>query len=38
MSAIVRHWPTMLNGSQVDLTTFKKQADDVFAAVKAKSQ
>ncbi|RUW89987.1 carboxymuconolactone decarboxylase family protein [Mesorhizobium sp. M7A.F.Ca.US.010.02.1.1] len=38
MSAIVRHWSTMLNGSQVDLTTFKKQADDVFAAVKAKSQ
>lgn len=32
MSAIVRHWSTMLNGSQVDLTTFKKQADDVFAA------
>lgn len=38
MSAIVRHWSTMLNGSPVDLTTFKKQADDVFAAVKAKSQ
>ncbi|MER9307507.1 carboxymuconolactone decarboxylase family protein [Mesorhizobium sp. M0293] len=38
MAAIVRHWSTMLNGSQVDLTTFKKQADDVFAAVKAKSQ
>ncbi|TPN89667.1 carboxymuconolactone decarboxylase family protein [Mesorhizobium sp. CU2] len=38
MSAIVRHWSTMLNGSQVDLATFKKQTDDVFAAVKAKSQ
>lgn len=38
MAAIVRHWSTMLNGSQVDLATFKKQADDVFAAVKAKSQ
>ena len=32
------HWSTMLNGSQVDLKTFKKQTDDVFAAVKAKSQ
>ncbi|MET3519663.1 carboxymuconolactone decarboxylase family protein [Mesorhizobium abyssinicae] len=38
MAAIVRHWSTMLNGSQVDLATFKKQTDDVFAAVKAKSQ
>ena len=38
MAAIVRHWSTMLNGSQVDLATFKKQSDEVFAAVKAKSQ
>jgi AhpD family alkylhydroperoxidase len=38
MAAIVRHWSTMLNGSQVDPATFKKQTDDVFAAVKAKSQ
>ena len=38
MAAIVRHWATMLNGSQVDLATFKKQTDDLFAAVKAKSQ
>ncbi|RUW34690.1 MULTISPECIES: carboxymuconolactone decarboxylase family protein [unclassified Mesorhizobium] len=38
MAAIVRHWSTMLNGSQVDLVTFKKQTDDLFAAVKAKSQ
>ncbi|MBN9549038.1 MAG: carboxymuconolactone decarboxylase family protein [Alphaproteobacteria bacterium] len=38
MAAIVRHWSTMLNGSQVDLETFKKQTDDLFAAVKAKSQ
>ena len=38
MAAIVRHWSTMLNGSQVDLANFKKQTDDVFAAVKAKSQ
>ena len=38
MAAIVRQWSTILNGSQVDLATFKKQTDDVFAAVKAKSQ
>lgn len=38
MAAIVRHWSTMLNGSQVDLATFKKQTDNLFAAVKAKSQ
>jgi AhpD family alkylhydroperoxidase len=38
MAAIVRHWSTMLNGSQVDLATFKKQTDEVFTAVKAKSQ
>lgn len=38
MAAIVRHWSTMLNGSQIDPATFKKQTDDVFAAVKAKSQ
>jgi AhpD family alkylhydroperoxidase len=38
MAAIVRHWSTILNGSQVDLATFKKQTDNVFAAVKAKSQ
>ncbi|MER9949694.1 hypothetical protein NKJ89_16645 [Mesorhizobium sp. M0047] len=38
MAAIVRHWSTMLNGSQVDLATFKKQTDDLFAAVKAKLQ
>ncbi|MBZ9739523.1 carboxymuconolactone decarboxylase family protein [Mesorhizobium sp. CO1-1-4] len=38
MAGIVRHWSTILNGSQVDFATFKKQTDDVFAAVKAKSQ
>lgn len=38
MAAIVRHWSTMLNGSQVDFATFKQQSDQVFAAVKAKSQ
>ena len=39
MAAIVRHWSTMLNGSQVDLVTFKKQTDEVLArATQAKSQ
>ncbi|WP_054312501.1 carboxymuconolactone decarboxylase family protein [Mesorhizobium sp. 1M-11] len=38
MAAIVRHWSTMLNGSQVDLATFKKQTDELLAAAKAKSQ
>ena len=37
MAAIVRHWSTMLNGSQVDLATFKKHTDDLLAAVKAKT-
>lgn len=38
MAAIVRHWSTMLQGSQVDLAAFKKQTDDLFAAMKAKSE
>lgn len=38
MAAIVRHWSTMLNGSQVDFATFKKQTDELLAAAKAKSQ
>jgi AhpD family alkylhydroperoxidase len=39
MAAIVRHWSTMLNGSQVDLATFKKQTDEMLArAAQAKSQ
>jgi hypothetical protein len=38
MAVIVRHRSTLLNGSQVDLATFKQQTDQVFAAVKAKSQ
>lgn len=38
MSAIVRHWSTVLNGSQVDLTAFKQETDTVLrlAAEKAK--
>ena len=37
MAAISRHWSTLLNGMQVDLTTFKKETDSVLrmAAEKA---
>ncbi|HEV2502530.1 MAG TPA: carboxymuconolactone decarboxylase family protein [Mesorhizobium sp.] len=38
MAALVRHWSTMLNGSQVDMATFKKQTDELIATAKAKSQ
>lgn len=39
MASIVRHWSTMLNGSQVDFATFKRQTDEMLAhAAKAKSQ
>ncbi|PWK68506.1 carboxymuconolactone decarboxylase family protein [Aminobacter sp. AP02] len=38
MSAIVRHWSTVLNGMQVDLPQFKQEVDTVMAAAKAKSQ
>ena len=31
MAAIVRHWSTVLNGMQVDLTTFKQEVDTVLA-------
>jgi AhpD family alkylhydroperoxidase len=39
MAAITRHWSTVLNGSQMDLATFKKETDTVLrlAAEKAKS-
>jgi AhpD family alkylhydroperoxidase len=39
MSAIVRHWSTVLNGMQVDLVGFKRETDTVLrlAAEKAKS-
>src|SRR5688572_28702394 len=30
MAAGAGHWSTMLNGSQIDLATFKQQADEVF--------
>ena len=38
MASIVRHWSTMLNGSEVDLATFKKQTDEMLAHAAAKSQ
>jgi len=39
MSAIVRHWSTVLNGMQVDLASFKQDTDTVLrlAGEKAKS-
>jgi AhpD family alkylhydroperoxidase len=39
MSAIVRHWSTVLNGMQVDLADFKRETDTVLrlAGEKAKS-
>jgi AhpD family alkylhydroperoxidase len=39
MAAIVRHWSTVLNGMQIDLTSFKRETDTVLraAADKAKS-
>lgn len=38
MSAIVRHWSTVLNGMQVDLPQFKQEVDTVMTAAKPKSQ
>ena len=40
MAGVVRHWSTVLNGSQVDLATFRHDTDAVLshAAEKAKSQ
>lgn len=39
MSAVVRHWSTMLNGTQVNLDEFKRDTDTVMshAAQKAKA-
>lgn len=38
MASIVRHWSTMLNGSQVDLATFQKQTDEMLAHAAKASQ
>ena len=39
MAAITRHWSTVLNGMQIDQTSFRKETDTVLklAAEKAKS-
>ena len=39
MAAVSRHWSTVLNGMQVDLSTFKQETDTVLrmAAEKARS-
>ena len=39
MAAVVRHWSTVLNGTQVDLSTFRRDTDSVLshAAEKAKA-
>jgi hypothetical protein len=38
MSAIVRHWSTVLNGMQTDLPAFKQEVDTVMARAQAKVQ
>ena len=39
MAAIVRHWSTVLNGMQVDSTSFRQETDTVLrlAAERAKA-
>jgi AhpD family alkylhydroperoxidase len=34
MSAITRHWSTVLNGSQIAPADFQKEADQIFAAAR----
>jgi AhpD family alkylhydroperoxidase len=38
MSAIVRHWSTVLNGMQVDLAGFKRETDTVLRLAADKSK
>jgi AhpD family alkylhydroperoxidase len=38
MSAIVRHWSTVLNGMQTDLPAVKQEVDTVMARAQAKVQ
>jgi AhpD family alkylhydroperoxidase len=38
MAAIVRHWSTVLNGMQVDLDAFKREADAVLRMAAEKSK
>ncbi len=34
ITAILRHWSTVINGSQIDKTLFKKEVDNVMAHIK----
>lgn len=34
MAALTRHWSTVLNGSQIDKDTFRKEADQIMSYVK----
>jgi AhpD family alkylhydroperoxidase len=38
MSAIARHWSTVLNGMQVDLATFRRETDAVLRAAAEKAK
>jgi AhpD family alkylhydroperoxidase len=38
MAAVVRHWSTVLNGTQVDLTGFKQDTDAVLARAADKAK
>jgi AhpD family alkylhydroperoxidase len=38
MAAVVRHWSTVLNGMQVDLTGFKRDTDSVLAQAAEKAK
>ena len=38
MSAIVRHWSTVLNGMQVDMPTFRRETDTVLRAAADRSK
>lgn len=38
MAAVVRHWSTLLNGTQVDLAGFKHDIDAVLAAAAEKAK
>ena len=38
MAAIVRHWSTVLNGMEVDLTGFKRETDTVLKAAADKTK
>jgi len=37
MAAIVRHWSTVLNGMQVDITAFRKETDELLQRAAAEA-